>query len=431
MAQYIYWQFTNQIITNARQAIRFAQYGELTTTHLGSRTWVLINSNRLAHELYNKRGSVLNGRPHLPIVNDIISRKKRSVWNQVPDWTERRRVMHQILSGSAMTQYAQMQMLESIQMLAEYKYHPDKWHIHHGRYANSVICNIALGERVLGPSKKLADIFRVVVEFVTSGPPFGTVDAFPQLTKLPRVLQPWRRSAERLANSTYTTYCDYWNPIRDRIHAGKAGPSFARDVLIGDEARYTGTDEDSMYLCIQLVEAGSDTTRSLLNIFTMMAVTFPHVYEKARAEVDKICGANAERLPTFEDESRLPYVNALAKELMRWKPLFQYPPEHTLTQDLDFEGYSFPKGTSFVLNLSALRSEPGVHEDPEDFRPERFLNGHEADALNGNWAFGGGRRVCVGYRLAQRSIFINAARLLYCYDYKAVSFSFTNPPSNQ
>ena len=81
-----------------------------------------------------------------------------------------------------------------------------------------------------------------------------------------------------------------------------------------------------------------------------------------------------------------------------------YSPEYTLTGDLDFEGYSFLEGTSFVLNLSALSAEPYIHDNPEEFRPERFVNEPETDALQGSWAFRGGRRFCVGYRLAQCEI---------------------------
>jgi hypothetical protein len=50
------------------------------------------------------------------------------------------------------------------------------------------------------------------------------------------------------------------------------------------------------------------------------------------------------------------------------------------------------------------------------------MNGHETDISHGLWQFGGGRRICVGYRLAQRSLFINIARLIQCVDFKAVSY---------
>lgn len=43
---------------------------------------------------------------------------------------------------------------------------------------------------------------------------------------------------------------------------------------------------------------------------------FPDVQGKAKAELDAVVGS--ERLPTFEDREKLPYVNALALEVLRW-----------------------------------------------------------------------------------------------------------------
>jgi cytochrome P450 len=401
--------------------MKYAKYGEMTTTHLGSKTWVILNSSRVATEIYNRCGAITNERPHLPVVNGLVSREKRSVWLHTAQWSERRRIMHQLLSGSAMAKYAEYQELESTQMLAEYVYQPDKWWVHHGRYSNSVIHRIALGERIPCASQKLADIFRVVIEFVTQGPPMNTIDCFPALSKLPKSFQWWRRRAEILGQSTFDVYSAYWTPIKKSIMAGNATHCFARDVLVGEGAKFSGDEQDAMYLALQLVEAGSDTTRASLNIFVMAAITYPDIFQMARAEVDRVCGSNAERLPVFADELAMPYVNALIKELLRWRPLFIWTPEHSLTEDLEFEGYYFPRGTSFVLNHYALSTDPAAFEEPETLKPDRWLDGHERDILKGLWIFGGGRRVCVGYRLAQRSLFINVARLLYCYDFTAVS----------
>ncbi|KAG6833862.1 cytochrome c oxidase subunit 2 [Tephrocybe sp. NHM501043] len=43
---------------------------------------------------------------------------------------------------------------------------------------------------------------------------------------------------------------------------------------------------------------------------------FPETAKKAQAEIDSVVGND--RLPTFEDRPYLPYVDALAKEILRW-----------------------------------------------------------------------------------------------------------------
>ena len=45
-------------------------------------------------------------------------------------------------------------------------------------------------------------------------------------------------------------------------------------------------------------------------------VLFPRVQRRAHAELDLVVGRD--RLPTFNDRPRLPYIEAVCKELMRW-----------------------------------------------------------------------------------------------------------------
>jgi len=66
-----------------------------------------------------------------------------------------------------------------------------------------------------------------------------------------------------------------------------------------------------------MYSAGSDTTVSSMYSLFMALVLFPHVQRQAQAELDLIIGRD--RLPTFDDRPRLPYVEALCKELMRWQ----------------------------------------------------------------------------------------------------------------
>jgi cytochrome P450 len=45
----------------------------------------------------------------------------------------------------------------------------------------------------------------------------------------------------------------------------------------------------------------------------------PEAQGKAQAEIDDVIGKGI--LPSLEDESRLPYVNALIKEVLRYAPV--------------------------------------------------------------------------------------------------------------
>jgi hypothetical protein len=76
------------------------------------------------------------------------------------------------------------------------------------------------------------------------------------------------------------------------------------------------------YSVLNAIEGGSDTTRATLNLLTAAMATHPDFVERARKELDAVCG-DAGRLPTFEDQAKLPLVTAVIKETLRWKPFVE------------------------------------------------------------------------------------------------------------
>ena len=59
-----------------------------------------------------------------------------------------------------------------------------------------------------------------------------------------------------------------------------------------------------------------ETVSSMYSFFLAL-VLFPQVQRRAQAELDAVIGRD--RLPTFDDRPRLPYIEALCKELARWQ----------------------------------------------------------------------------------------------------------------
>lgn len=52
----------------------------------------------------------------------------------------------------------------------------------------------------------------------------------------------------------------------------------------------------------------------------MLAMTlYPKVQLRAQAEIDKIVGRD--RMPSFSDREKLPYIEAMVKEVVRWRPI--------------------------------------------------------------------------------------------------------------
>ncbi|TQN63862.1 Cytochrome P450 monooxygenase atE, partial [Colletotrichum shisoi] len=388
-------------------------YGEMVTLHMGSRTWVVLNSDRVVSELIAKRGKITNERPYMPVASDLVSNGKRTVIRQEEEWKEGRRVMHHLLSGSSLKVYAGMQELESVDMLRRYLREPDLWFAHKFRYATSVLYRIVMGYPLNKTRAQLDDYQRVTIEFVTSINR-SYVDFFPVFSKLPDALQPWRRFWARMGLFHRRVFQEWWEPIKAAVASGSAPPSFVRDVLLHPDMRFSGDDEEAMYLATSVMAAGGDNTRMTINVFIMAMATRPEAQARARQEVDRVCAqGNSLRLPRMSDMSAMPYVAATIKEVLRWRPTVPVIPPHQLTQDLEFDGYCIPAGTSFLINSIGVSSE---FDNAHEFQPERWIDASGANKTPNFWGFGGGRRICVGWKVAEQALFIAFARLLFCFE---------------
>ena len=353
----------------------------------------------------------------MPIASDLISRGKRVVLLPTTQWMEGRRVMQHLAKVERIRTYTEMQELESTQMLAAYVFRPEEWYLHHYRYSNSVMHRIVLGEGLVKRTEELLELQRITIQFLKM---IGEsmVDFFPLVAKLPACMQPWRGKMEAIGRDHWRVFETWWRPLKGMIEEGTAPPSFVRDALLHADFKYRGDDEQAMYLALSAISAGSDNTRMILNTLVMAALCYPEAMQKARDEADAVCGANAERLPLISDIDAMPYTCALVKEVLRWRPIVPIVPPHQLTQDMEFEGYHFPKGTEFMINTIPVCN---AVKDPKSFIPERWLDGNEGNIGAGLFIFGGGRRICVGYKLAQTQLFVAFSRLAYCFDYAAVS----------
>ncbi|TMS00482.1 cytochrome P450 [Nonomuraea basaltis] len=98
-----------------------------------------------------------------------------------------------------------------------------------------------------------------------------------------------------------------------------------------------------------------------------------------------------ERLPDHE-----PYLDAVVKEVLRVRPVV-YEAARLLDAPLRLGEYEIPAGWYAGPYIPLVHRDPDVFDAPEEFRPERFLDGRQSRA----WMpFGGGRRFCVGAQLA-------------------------------
>ena len=153
--------------------------------------------------------------------------------------------------------------------------------------------------------------------------------------------------------------------------------------------------------------------------WTLAMVAYPETQARAHAELDAIVGRA--RLPTFADYPRLPYIRAMVKEVLRWRPAGPLGVPHRSTEDDWYEGMFIPKGTICLANLWHMNRDPEIFRKNADrFDPARYLDVSEDNAPGGSYikeqghfSFGFGRRSCVARHMANNSLFINFAVMLW------------------
>ena len=81
--------------------------------------------------------------------------------------------------------------------------------------------------------------------------------------------------------------------------------------------------------------------------------------------------------------------------------------------------YKIPKGTILISNLASVMMDSRYFEDPDEFKPERFLSPHTG-AFETNPAlipFGIGKRECIGKSLAKIELFLIFSSLMHQFKF--------------
>jgi cytochrome P450 len=312
---------------------------------------------------------------------------------------------------------------------------PDNWEREFDRFTASVVFSIAYGHRIDSFSSPVIRERLNFMQFKASlnVPGAYKAESFPILKYMPTFLAPWKKTINEQARMEVESNIGLVEGVRRDILIGKekgieVAPSLAQILLAVREQEHIPLPEkDFCNVPSSLFGAGSDTTASTMCSAILAFVTHPEVLVVAHAEMDAVIGTN--RTPTFDDEMQLPYIRALAKEVLRWRPVAVLGgTPHASTEDDIYQGWRIPAGTTILGNSWAINLNDEYYPQPDLFNPARFLE--ETDpryvpelkgekvhpAKAGHSSFGWGRRICPGADLAANSLFIALAKLIWSFD---------------
>jgi cytochrome P450 len=152
------------------------------------------------------------------------------------------------------------------------------------------------------------------------------------------------------------------------------GPQSA-DAILADLLATSSTPQEVRDQLVTLLAAGHETTA------TALAWGFERL------------GRRPDVVARLEDDA---FREAVAKELLRVRPVLSVA-ERKLAAPFELAGRTLPAGVNVAACLYLTHRRADVWGDPHAFRPERFLDGREAQLPPYAWIpFGGGVRRCLG-----------------------------------
>lgn len=198
---------------------------------------------------------------------------------------------------------------------------------------------------------------------------------------------------------------EYIAEIEQRKRDGRDQPPYTKTHVIGT--------------IFDLFVAGVETVDTTMSWCMLLVATHPEVQRKIQRELDSIITNDSD--VTSYSKSQLPYTEAAIMESQRMASIVPFNIPHATSKDTILNGYKIPKGTTVMPNLYALHHDEKYWGDPENFRPERFLDGDGKLIKHDCFLpFSAGPRVCLGESLAKLEMTLFFRCLFRRFDFEMI-----------
>ncbi|KAL1463685.1 hypothetical protein WDU94_015417 [Cyamophila willieti] len=175
-------------------------------------------------------------------------------------------------------------------------------------------------------------------------------------------------------------------------------------------------EEDLITHVVNVVFAGTDTTKTANFAVLLMLAIHPEVQEKAYQEITSIVGFDKTCEPSYEDLTNMSYLEMIIKESLRLFPPVPIVARQVSTDKDKLEDLELPKGASIVLDIYTLHRDPNYYPNPNQFDPNRFTLIESAKRPIGSYLpFLLGSRDCIGRKYAMLQVKTVISTLLRNY----------------
>lgn len=189
------------------------------------------------------------------------------------------------------------------------------------------------------------------------------------------------------------------------------------------------TDSNIANAVIEIFTGGAETTKAVILWVLMFLAEHPEYQREIREEIETALGSDD--IATVEHRRHCNLLQAFILETIRVRPIIPLTVPHKTIRDTEINGHKIKSNTAVLISLEACLSDPEIWPEPSTFRPERFLDeNHNFLPKPSNYfvPFSGGRRMCLGEKLALTNVFLILTGLIQ--QTKGHLFAFPNGPGS-
>ncbi|XP_028807257.1 cytochrome P450 84A1 [Neltuma alba] len=178
------------------------------------------------------------------------------------------------------------------------------------------------------------------------------------------------------------------------------------------------TKDNIKAIIMDVMFGGTETVASAIEWAMAELMRNPEDLRRVQQELANVVGLD--RRVEESDFDKLTFLKCALKETLRLHPPIPLL-LHETAEDAEVSGYYIPKKSRVMINAWAIGRDKNSWEDPDSFKPSRFLKQGVADFKGSNFEFipfGSGRRSCPGMQLGLYALDMAVAHLLHCFTWE-------------
>ncbi|KAI3458880.1 hypothetical protein Pfo_015543 [Paulownia fortunei] len=405
------------------------KYGPILTLKMGTRTMIIISSADLAHEALIEKGQIFASRPRENPTRTIFSCNKFTVNAALygPVWRSLRRNMVQnMLSAARIKEFRRARDVAMDKLIDRLRAEAAAndglvWVLKNARFA--VFCillamcfGVEMDEEMIEKVDQMMKTVLIVLD--------------PRLDDYLPLLSPFfskqRKRVQEVRKEQIETLVPLIEKRRNAIQnpgSDKTAASFSYlDTLFDlkiEGRKSSPSNPEIVTLCSEFLNGGTDTTATAIEWAVARMIENPEIQSRLYEEIRMTVG---EKRVDEKDVEKMPYLNAVVKELLRKHPPTYFSLTHAVTEPAKLGGYDIPTETNIEFFLPGISDDPKAWSDPEKFDPDRFFVGREEADITGvtgvkMMPFGIGRRICPGLSMATVHVNLMLARMVQEFEW--------------